>query len=102
MAREVKVYHNPRCSKSRMALDYLKNNHIEFDVVEYLKDPLTKEELKDILIKLNISPLELMRKQETDYKLHVNGKNLSEDQLIRAMIDYPKIMERPIVIKSNT
>lgn len=101
MASEVKVYHNPRCSKSRMALDYLKNIHVEFDVVEYMKNPLSKEELKETIKKLDITPMDLMRKQETDFKEHIKGKDLSDDQLIQAMIDFPKIMERPVVIKMN-
>ncbi|MBL4861684.1 MAG: arsenate reductase (glutaredoxin) [Crocinitomicaceae bacterium] len=93
-----KVYHNPRCSKSRMALHYLDEKNASYEVVEYLKSSPSKEELKDILGKLGIGAHDLIRKNEADYKENFKGKKLSEDEWVKAMLDFPKLIERPIVI----
>lgn len=95
------VYHNPRCSKSRMALDYLKAKGKAYEVREYLKEVPSAEELKSILRKLKIPAESLLRKGEADFKEHFAGKMLNEDEWIAAMIQFPKLIERPIVIKSN-
>lgn len=96
--KEIVVYHNPRCSKSRLAIEFLNKEKKEFEIKEYLKEPLTFSELKDTLKKLNISPVDLLRKQEAEFKENYKGKDLTDDQWIQAMIDFPKLMERPIVI----
>lgn len=98
---DIKIYHNPRCSKSRAAVKLVNDQNISVDIVEYLKNPLTTDELKDVLGKLNMDAEALMRKGEADYKEHVKGKNLSEEEKIQAMIDFPKLIERPIVIKGD-
>lgn len=98
---EITVYHNPRCSKSRMAVNYLEEKGIDFDTIEYLKDLPSKAELKAVLKKLGIPAEKLLRKNEADFKEHFKGKELSEDEWIEAMIQYPKLIERPIVIKGN-
>ncbi len=95
----IKIYHNPRCKKSRAGLDYLKNKKVEFEVVEYLKEPLTKAELKDILVKLNKKPTEMIRTQEEVYKKQFKGKNFTDDEWIRIMVENPKLIQRPIVVK---
>lgn len=97
----VKIFHNPRCSKSRQALQLLQSEGIKFEIIEYLKNPLTKDELKNVVDKLEISPEDLLRKNEADFKSNFKGKELSGDQVIQAMIDYPKLMERPIVVNGN-
>ncbi|WP_417440833.1 arsenate reductase (glutaredoxin) [Idiomarina sp.] len=98
---QVTIYHNPRCSKSRQTLELLKQNDIEPEVVEYLKTPPNAAELKDILEKLGLSADQLMRKKEDVYKeLGLAGIN-NEDELITAMINNPKLIERPIVIQGN-
>ena len=98
---EVTIYHNPRCSKSRQALELLKEKSIEPEVVEYLKTPPNASELKDILGKLGLSPDELMRKKEAIYKeLGLAGVS-DENELITAMVNNPKLIERPIVIKGD-
>lgn len=97
----MKVYHNSRCSKSRCALDLLNEKGVQYDVVEYLKEIPTKTELKDIIKKLGIKPEELIRKGEDDFKEHYKGKTLSDSEWIDAMIKYPKLIERPIVINGN-
>jgi arsenate reductase (glutaredoxin) len=97
----IQVYHNPRCSKSRMALEYLRSKSIKFESVLYLENKLSESELKSILNKLNISPLELLRKGEEIYKTEIKNKSLSDDELIKMMIKHPNLIERPIVIQGN-
>jgi len=98
---QVTIYHNPRCSKSRQTLELLQKNNIEPEIVEYLKTPPNAAELQDILAKLNLSAEQLMRKKETVYKeLGLAGIN-DEDELITAMINNPKLIERPIVISGD-
>jgi arsenate reductase len=97
----MKIYHNPRCSKSRQALDILRENNIEPEIIEYLKDIPTKSELETIIRLLGISPELLVRKGEVDYKDNFKGKSLSNEEWIQAMIDYPKLIERPIIMKGN-
>jgi len=98
---QVTIYHNPRCSKSRQTLELLKQNHVEPEIVEYLKTPPNAAELKNILEKLKLSADQLMRKKEDIYKeLGLAGIN-SEDELITAMVNNPKLIERPIVIQGN-
>jgi arsenate reductase len=97
----MKIYHNSRCSKSRDSFNLLTEKGIDFETIEYLKTPLTKEELKDLLVKLNIPAKELVRKGEADFKVNFKGKELSEEQWVEAMIQYPKLIERPIVVKGD-
>lgn len=97
----IQVYHNPRCSKSRMALEYLRSKSIIFETVLYLENKLSESELKGILKKLNIAPLELLRKGEEFYKTEIKNKSLSDDELIKMMIKHPNLIERPIVIQGN-
>ncbi|MCB2218958.1 MAG: arsenate reductase (glutaredoxin) [Bacteroidetes bacterium] len=95
----IKIYHNPRCRKSRAGLEYLKGKNVEFEVVEYLKNPLSEAELKDILVKLNKKPTEMIRTQEEVYKKQFKGKNFTNDEWIRIMTENPKLIQRPIVLK---
>lgn len=95
------IYHNPRCSKSRQTLQLLEEKGVSPEVILYLNDVPTKSDLKSILKKLNISADELIRKGESDYKENFKGKNLSEDEWIDAMIKFPKLIERPIVVKDD-
>lgn len=97
----MKIYHNPRCSKSRDSFNLLTEKGIEFETVEYLKTPLTKEELKALLVKLAIPAKDLIRKGEKDFKENFKGKELSEDEWVDAMIQFPKLIERPIVVKGD-
>ncbi len=97
----MKIYHNPRCRKSRETLDILTNKGIEPEVVLYLETPPSKKELKEILSKLGISAFDLVRKTEAIYKENYKGKDLTEAKWIEAMIKYPKLIERPIVVKGK-
>lgn len=95
----VKILHNPRCSKSRTTLALLRENGVEPEIVEYLTSPPTKDEISDILAKLSFGPRDLMRKGEAEYKDNNLGDGgLSEDSLLQALVDYPKLIERPIVL----
>ncbi|MEB8345600.1 arsenate reductase (glutaredoxin) [Flavobacteriaceae bacterium KMM 6898] len=94
----IKIYHNPRCSKSREALDLLKDSGKEYEVVKYLEDIPTKEELREVLNCLSLKAEHLVRKNEPIWKEKFRGKLLSEEDIINAMITYPKLIERPIII----
>lgn len=97
-----KIYHNPRCSKSRQTLQLLEDNNVEPEIIEYLKTPPSKSELKDILQALDMKPRDLMRKGEAEYKENnLADASLSDEQLIEAMLKYPKLIERPIVVTAD-
>ena len=93
------IYHNPRYSKSRHALEYLQNLDANIEVIEYLKNVPSEMELTEILEKLNISPQMLLRKGEPIFKEEFKGRNLSDSEWVSAMVKYPKLIERPIIVK---
>lgn len=97
----ITIYHNPRCSKSREALDILQNQNVGYTVVKYLDEPLSVDELGKIIKRLGIPPSDLIRKNESIWKENYKGKELSDEQLINLMIQHPQLMERPIVINGN-
>jgi arsenate reductase len=97
----IQVYHNQRCGKSRNCLLFLKDSNIEFEIINYLETPPTFEELKVLLQKLKITSIELVRQKEKIWIEKYKGINLSEDEIIQAMIENPILIERPIVIKDN-
>ncbi len=99
---KVKIYHNPRCSKSRQTLQLLQEQGIEPEIIEYLKTPPSAEELDDILQKLEIEPRDLMRKKEAEYKATgMNDEALDREALIKGMVATPKLIERPIVLAND-
>lgn len=95
----MKIYHNPRCAKSRQTLALIKETGAEVEIIEYLKTVPTAKELKELLQKLGMTAEQLLRKGEAVYKEEYKGKSLTEDQWINAMILHPKLIERPIVVK---
>lgn len=97
----IRIYHNPRCRKSREGLALLEAKNIQFEVVKYLETPLNKEELTGLLQKLQIKPIQLIRKNEAIWKEKFKGKALSDDEIIKAMVNYPKLIERPIVTNQD-
>jgi len=97
----IKIYHNNMCSKSRAALNLLKDNNEEVEIQEYLKEVPTKSELKEILKMLQMKPLELIRKNETLFKENYKDKNLSDEEWIDIMLENPVLIERPIVVKDG-
>lgn len=99
---DITIYHNPRCSKSRQTLQLLEEKGIEPNIVLYLETPPSATELKAILKKLGITARELLRKGEDAYKENnLSDTTLTESALIEAMIKFPKLIERPIVIKGD-
>lgn len=97
----IKIYHNARCGKSREGLQILENSGKEFEIVKYLEQIPSKEELKSILQKLEIEPIALIRQKEKIWIENFKGKKLSDQDIIQAMIDNPILIERPIVINGN-
>ncbi len=97
----MKIYHNPRCRKSRETLALIEEKGLQPEVIEYLNNPLTASELKEVLGKLDMPAASIIRKGEAIFKEQFKGKDLSEEQWIQAMVDYPKLIERPIVVKGN-
>ena len=96
------IYHNPRCSKSRQALEIIKQNNCDYQIKLYLDEPITFKELESILVKLQMQPRELLRKGENDFKLNnLSDPKLSDADIINFMIKFPKLMERPIIIKDK-
>lgn len=97
----IKIYHNNRCSKSRCGVDLLENSGKEFEIIKYLDTHPNLEELQHIIDLLGISPIELVRKNEAIWKENFKGKTLSDSDVISAMAENPKLIERPIVINGN-
>lgn len=97
----IKIYHNPRCQKSREGLEIIEKSGKDYEVIKYLEQVPSKKELREILNCLAISPEMLVRKNENIWKENFRGKLLSDDQILDAMIKYPKLIERPIVIKGD-
>lgn len=97
----IKIYHNPRCSKSREGLSILENSGKEFEIVKYLDTIPSESELASIIKLLNISPIELVRKNEAIWKENYKGKTLTDSEIIAAMEAHPKLIERPIVINGK-
>ncbi len=97
----IKILHNPRCSKSRAGVTLLEEKGVEFEIIKYLDDPLTPDELTTVIEKLGIRPLELVRKNEADYKEELADKELSDEEWILAMVENPRLIERPIVINGD-
>jgi arsenate reductase len=96
------IYHNPRCSKSREALEIIRQNNLDHQIKLYLEDPLTFKELESILLKLQMQPRELLRKGENDYKLNnLSDLKHSNQDIINFMIKFPRLIERPIIIKEE-
>ncbi len=97
----ITIYHNNRCSKSRSALEILEKSNEKFKIINYLETVPNKKDLKTLLDQLGLKPIDLIRKNETIWKENYKGKPLSSSQIIDAMVKYPKLIERPIVVKNN-
>ncbi len=99
--KNITIWHNSRCSKSREAMKILNDKNIEPKVIKYLEDDITTENIKEVLSLLNIRPREMMRIKEDIYKeLNLKDES-SDDKLIESMVKYPKLIERPIIIKGD-
>ncbi len=96
------IYHNPRCSKSRQALSLLQERGIQPQVIEYLKTPPDAAQIDAILARLELQPRELMRRNEAEYReLGLDEPALTREQLIQAMVEHPRLIQRPIVLSHN-
>lgn len=98
----ITIYHNTRCGKSREGLEILKNSGKEFKVREYLKEPLSEDEISSLLEKLNLTPIQLVRTNESIWKENYKDKDLGINEVISLLSRYPKLIERPIVEKENS
>ncbi|MCO4798051.1 MAG: arsenate reductase (glutaredoxin) [Colwelliaceae bacterium] len=94
------IYHNPRCSKSRQTLALIEENNQPVSIVEYLKNPLNENEINDLLQALSVKPINMMRVKEAEFK-EQNLKGADDQTLINAMVNTPKLIERPIVVSNN-
>ena len=102
MNNKITIYHNPKCSKSRKALEIIKSKNIEPTIILYLVNKLSKVEVKDLLSKLRLSVRDILRTEEHEYKKNnLKNENLSDDKLIELLIKFPKLLQRPIFIKNN-
>jgi arsenate reductase (glutaredoxin) len=94
----ITIYHNPKCRKSRAGLDYVKEMGLPYTIVEYLKTPFTREQFKELLMKLNMKPVDLIRTQEEVYKEKFRGKQFTDEEWITILLENPKLIQRPIVV----
>ncbi|MGB1950337.1 MAG: arsenate reductase (glutaredoxin) [Marinobacter sp.] len=102
MTEPTRIFHNPRCSKSRQTLELLTARGIEPEIIRYLETPPTERELRQILNRLGLEPRQLMRKGEKEYReQHLDDDALSDDELIHAMVATPRLIERPIVVHGD-
>lgn len=98
----ITIYHNPRCSKSRQTLQILRDNGIEPEIIEYLRHPPTASELRDILVRLEMKPIDLVRKEEAIFeKMGLQAAKMTDEALIGFMTEHPEVIQRPIVIRGQ-
>jgi len=97
----IQIYHNPRCSKSREALQYLQTKQVPFEVVNYMDEPLTFDELDELLEKLGMDPFELIRLNEQIWKDEFADKDMDDNELIYMLAEYPQLIQRPIVVNDE-
>ncbi|RAJ16252.1 arsenate reductase (glutaredoxin) [Olleya aquimaris] len=93
----IKIYHNPRCRKSREGLQILEEANQEFEIIKYLEDTLSIQELEQLISILKIKPIDLVRQNESIWKELYKNKSLTDSQILEALATYPKLIERPIV-----
>ena len=96
-SKTMKIYHNPKCSKSRQTLAIIEEKTSKFEIVEYLQNPLKFNDYELLLIKLNLKPIDIVRKNEKIWKDNYRGEEMGDYDIITALVDNPKLMERPIV-----
>ncbi|MBK7031079.1 MAG: arsenate reductase (glutaredoxin) [Bacteroidales bacterium] len=95
----ITIFHNPKCRKSCEGLEYIKNKGLEYQVIEYLKTPFSREYLKEVLMKLNAKPFDIVRTQEDIFKEKFRGKSFTDEEWITILLENPKLIQRPIVMK---
>jgi len=95
----IKIFHNPRCSKSRAGLAHLETKKVDFEIIDYIKNPISESELADLLMRLNKSPQDILRTQEAIYKSDFKGKEFADEEWIKIMVEHPKLIQRPIIVR---
>jgi arsenate reductase len=95
------IYHNPHCRISRQVLEKIQKSGVEIEVIEYLKNIPSVQELKVLLMKLNLKPQQIFRTEEKYYKQKLKGKNFTEEEWLQILHENPSLIERPIVIRKN-
>lgn len=97
----LKVYHNNRCRKSRAGLEHLRQKTGDFEIREYLKEGITEEDLKEILLKMNVHPYDLVRTQEEYFKKELKGKKFTDEEWIKIISENPKLLKRPVIVSKH-
>lgn len=97
----IKIYHNPKCKKSRDGLKYLQDKGIDIEIVNYIKEGITEQELSEIVMKLNLKPANIVRTQEELYRKELKGRNFTDREWIKILSENPKLIERPIVMAKH-
>ena len=93
----LKIYHNPQCKKSRAGLQYLQEKGQTFEIIEYIRKPLTEREIEKLLVKLNKKPSEIIREQEEYFKKMLRGKQFNDHEWVRIISENPRLMKRPVI-----
>jgi arsenate reductase (glutaredoxin) len=101
MPEKITVYEKPTCTKCRELKKKLTEQGVEFEAINYFEQSLSADELNQLLKAAGISPAEALRKNEPAYKDHVSGRDLTDDQLVRLMVEHPELIQRPIVVKGQ-
>jgi arsenate reductase (glutaredoxin) len=97
----IRIYHHPRCRKSRAGLEYLQQKTGSFEIVDYIKNGISQEEIREILAKMNTAPSNLVRTQEDLYKKQLKGKDIPGDEWIRILAENPRLIQRPILVTEH-
>jgi arsenate reductase (glutaredoxin) len=97
----LKIYHNPRCSKSRAGLQFITDNSLKHEVVDYMSETLTPNDIKELIAKTGLKPFELIRTHEDYYKNNLKGKNFTDEEWYKILADNPKLLHRPIVVNGE-
>ncbi|AOC95911.1 Arsenate reductase [Flavobacterium anhuiense] len=97
----IQIYHNPRCGKSRNCLAFIEKSNQDFEIIPYLTETPSFDQLKTLLGQLNLEPFQLIRTKEKIWIENFKGKTLSDDEIINAMVENPILIERPIVVKDG-
>ena len=97
----IRIYHNPSCRKSRAGLEYLQDKTGDFETIDYIRNGISREEIREILAKMNIPPSNLVRAQEDYYKKELKGKDIPNEELIAILSENPRLIQRPIIVTEH-
>ena len=97
----MRIYHNPRCKKSREGLQFIRDKGLDAEVINYIKNPISENELKEIVMKLGKRPIEIVRTQEEYYRKNLKGMNFTDEEWIKILSENPKLIQRPIVVEKH-